>query len=111
LHDNGQSRTAQGDFIAFLDDDNWPAPDWVIQAVKFGQSHPQAGAYGGKIQGCVLKCPLGKMLLKVQRFLAIRDYGNKATAFSSRKYYSCLLVRLWLSANVLGSKLFPRRSS
>jgi glycosyltransferase involved in cell wall biosynthesis len=73
--------TAQGDFIAFLDDDNWPAPDWVIQAMKFGQSHPRVGAYGGKTKGR-FEVPPGEDVVKVQRFLAIRDYGDKARLFN-----------------------------
>lgn len=44
-------REAQGDLIAFLDDDNIPSHDWVFQVFKFGMEHPQAGAYGGQIHG------------------------------------------------------------
>ncbi|MGP1382254.1 MAG: hormogonium polysaccharide biosynthesis glycosyltransferase HpsE [Thainema sp.] len=41
---------AQGEWIGFLDDDNWPAPDWVAMAYAFGRAHPQAGAYGGRVR-------------------------------------------------------------
>jgi glycosyltransferase involved in cell wall biosynthesis len=44
-------REARGELIGFLDDDNWPAGDWVAAACRFGQRHPQAGAYGSKIEG------------------------------------------------------------
>jgi glycosyltransferase involved in cell wall biosynthesis len=44
-------KKAQGDWVAFLDDDNLPSPNWVSQVYAFAQSHPQAGAYGGQIQG------------------------------------------------------------
>ncbi|MFP4122212.1 MAG: hormogonium polysaccharide biosynthesis glycosyltransferase HpsE [Coleofasciculus sp.] len=44
-------REAKGALIGFLDDDNFPKPNWVTQADHFGQSHPQAGAYGGQIHG------------------------------------------------------------
>lgn len=44
-------REAQGELLGFLDDDNWPADDWVATAYSFGQCHPQAGAYGSRIQG------------------------------------------------------------
>jgi glycosyltransferase involved in cell wall biosynthesis len=42
---------ARGRWIAFLDDDNLPAPDWVAAAHRFAQAHPQAGAFGGQIHG------------------------------------------------------------
>ncbi len=38
-----------GRLIAFLDDDNFPAPNWVAAAVEFSQSHPRAAAYGSQI--------------------------------------------------------------
>lgn len=44
-------KKAQGDWVAFLDDDNIPSPNWVSAVYAFAQSHPQAGAYGGQIQG------------------------------------------------------------
>jgi glycosyltransferase involved in cell wall biosynthesis len=44
-------KEAQGELIGFLDDDNWPADDWVATAYSFGQYHPKAGAYGSKILG------------------------------------------------------------
>ena len=40
---------ARGTLIGFLDDDTIPALDWVAEAYKFGQSHPNAGAYGSRI--------------------------------------------------------------
>lgn len=36
-------------FVGFLDDDNIPADDWVMNAVEFGQAHPRCGAFGGRI--------------------------------------------------------------
>ena len=42
---------ARGTCIAFLDDDNLPAPDWVAAAHRFAEAHPQAGAFGGQIHG------------------------------------------------------------
>ncbi|MHC5833495.1 MAG: glycosyltransferase, partial [Nostoc sp.] len=44
-------REARGQLIAFLDDDNLPAPDWLAQAYTFGLEHPQAGAWSGQIHG------------------------------------------------------------
>lgn len=42
---------ARGMYIAFLDDDNLPAPDWVAAAYRFAEAHPRAGAFGGQIHG------------------------------------------------------------
>jgi glycosyltransferase involved in cell wall biosynthesis len=35
--------------VAFVDDDNWLAPDWVARAVAVAAEHPEAGAIGGFI--------------------------------------------------------------
>lgn len=35
--------------LAFLDDDNWPAADWVVAAYRFSQAHPQVGAFGSQL--------------------------------------------------------------
>lgn len=42
---------AKGRWVAFIDDDNLPARDWVAAACRFGEAHPQAGAFGGQIHG------------------------------------------------------------
>ena len=42
---------ARGAWIAFLDDDNLTAPDWVAAAYRFAEAHPQAGAFGGQVHG------------------------------------------------------------
>jgi glycosyltransferase involved in cell wall biosynthesis len=42
---------ARGTFVGFLDDDNLPTPTWVAAACAFGRSHPQAGAFGSRIEG------------------------------------------------------------
>ncbi|MEO0534085.1 MAG: hormogonium polysaccharide biosynthesis glycosyltransferase HpsE [Cyanobacteria bacterium P01_A01_bin.123] len=44
-------RAAKSELIGFLDDDNIPADNWVAAAYRFGQAHPQAGAYGSRVQG------------------------------------------------------------
>ena len=43
-------RETNGDWIAFIDDDCLPAPDWISQAAAFGASHPQCGAFGSRIR-------------------------------------------------------------
>jgi glycosyltransferase involved in cell wall biosynthesis len=44
-------KESQAPLIAFLDDDNLPALDWVEKACQFAQNHPQAGAYASQVEG------------------------------------------------------------
>jgi glycosyltransferase involved in cell wall biosynthesis len=44
-------REAKGHWVGFLDDDNFPAPDWVAESIAFGEVHPEAGAYSSRIAG------------------------------------------------------------
>ena len=39
----------RSDWIAFCDDDNIPAPDWVFQAYDFSSRHPKVGMFSGKV--------------------------------------------------------------
>jgi glycosyltransferase involved in cell wall biosynthesis len=67
---------AQGSLVGFLDDDNYPALDWVVQAYTFGQMYPKAGAYGSQIHGeFELKPP--ENFEKIACFLAITERGTK----------------------------------
>jgi glycosyltransferase involved in cell wall biosynthesis len=65
------------DLIGFLDDDNWPSQTWVAEAYKFGQKHPQAGAYGGIIHA-YLDEPPPDYFDRIKGFLAVFNRGNKA---------------------------------
>lgn len=47
--DRAMQDAASESLVGFLDDDNFPAPDWVAEAHRFGMAYPQAGAYGGNI--------------------------------------------------------------
>lgn len=42
---------AKGEWVAFLDDDNLPAPNWIAELVSFAEEHPSAGAFGGQLIG------------------------------------------------------------
>lgn len=75
---------ANGNFIGFLDDDNLPEADWVIEAVKFGQEHQTAGAYSGKIIGDFEVNP-PENFDTIQAFLAIREHGSKTCLFEPEK--------------------------
>ncbi|MFZ9736625.1 MAG: hormogonium polysaccharide biosynthesis glycosyltransferase HpsE [Prochlorotrichaceae cyanobacterium] len=41
---------AKAGLVGFLDDDNWPDPNWVSHAYHFGLEHPRAGAYGSCVR-------------------------------------------------------------
>ncbi|MBE9129025.1 MULTISPECIES: hormogonium polysaccharide biosynthesis glycosyltransferase HpsE [unclassified Coleofasciculus] len=63
------------ELIGFLDDDNLPAENWLAEAYRFGQEHPQAGAYGGVINA-KLDEPLPSYFEEVKVFLAISNRGS-----------------------------------
>jgi glycosyltransferase involved in cell wall biosynthesis len=67
---------ARGQLIGFLDDDMYPAPDWVARAYTFGQEHPKAGAYGGQVHGDYEVQP-PENFQRIASFLAIRERGDK----------------------------------
>jgi glycosyltransferase involved in cell wall biosynthesis len=73
---------ARGEFIAFIDDDNLPANDWVLQSYLFGKEHPQAGAWSGQIHGNFEVNP-PKDFARIQAFLAIREHGLKPYLFDA----------------------------
>ncbi|NEQ44098.1 MAG: glycosyltransferase family 2 protein [Leptolyngbya sp. SIOISBB] len=67
---------ATGTLVGFLDDDNWPAVDWVAAAVQFGQEHPQVGAYGGKTEAA-FEQPPAMPIKSISKFLALQNYGSE----------------------------------
>lgn len=67
---------AQGTFVGFLDDDNWPAEHWVAAAVQFGQQHPRVGAYGGKTEAAFERPP-EIPIRPISKFLALQNYGSE----------------------------------
>jgi glycosyltransferase involved in cell wall biosynthesis len=64
-------------WVALLDDDNWPEPDWLQGAIAFAQEHPHLGAFGGKILGAYEVEP-PPALRELAGYLAIRDYPEFA---------------------------------
>ncbi|WP_017305702.1 hormogonium polysaccharide biosynthesis glycosyltransferase HpsE [Spirulina subsalsa] len=71
---------AQGTYIAFLDDDNIPAPDWVSSIYEFSQNYPQAGAFSGQIHGEYEIEPPANFQ-QIAAFLAIREHGLEPFRF------------------------------
>lgn len=69
---------AHGEVVCFLDDDNPAEPGFVENAVRFFESHPQAGVVGGKVEP-VWETPPTELVLAVCYFsLAICDHGDEA---------------------------------
>jgi len=73
---------ARGEFIAFVDDDNLPASDWVLQSYIFGKEHPEAGAWSGQIHGD-FEVSLPENFNRIQAFLAIREHGVEPYLFDA----------------------------
>lgn len=72
---------AQSDLIGCIDDDNLPDSHWVANAFAFGQNHPAAGAYGGKVKGTLAgKKPSN--FIDIESVLALRDRGNTPHRYS-----------------------------
>lgn len=94
---------AQGELIGFLDDDNWPASDWVAAAISFHQAHPEVGAYGGQIHGSFESDPPTNFQ-KIACLLAIVERGDRAYCYTPQSKIlppSAGLViqkQVWLSA-------------
>lgn len=76
--------SAAGKLIAFLDDDNLPASDWVVQAYRFAQSHPQAGAFGSQIHG-QFETELPPELQEIRCFLAVIERGQQPHLYEPAK--------------------------
>ncbi len=74
---------AQGTWIGFLDDDNFPSLNWVAAAYRFTQTHSQAVAYGSRIRGKFeVQPPPG--FERIQSFLAIKERGDQPNLYQPR---------------------------
>ncbi len=71
---------AQGEWVAFVDDDNWLEPNWVAMAHDFAQAHPDWGAFSGCIEAAYEISP-PKEFRAIEPFLAIRDHGDNLRPF------------------------------
>ena len=71
---------AQSELIGFIDDDNLPTADWVANAYEFGQAHPKAGAFGGKVKGNI-EGPTPRNFDEIASVLALRDRGDTPSQY------------------------------
>ena len=66
---------AKGEFIGFLDDDNYPVSNWVSKAYEFIQKYPKAGAIASQIHpNWEVEPP--ENFQRIAPFLAIVERGN-----------------------------------
>ena len=72
---------ARGKIVAFLDDDNLPAPDWLYQVQQFASTYPQAGAFGSQIHGD-FQGALPAEFDQIACFLAIVERGSQPHLYS-----------------------------
>lgn len=75
---------AQADLVGFLDDDNYPAPDWIAELWQYSQLHPEAGAFSGKIYGD-FEVPPPPNFNHLASYLALIDRGDRPFSYSRRK--------------------------
>jgi glycosyltransferase involved in cell wall biosynthesis len=64
------------ELIAFVDDDNLLADQWLVEALKFMQSHPRAGAVGAQVH-LLWEAPPDELLLQYRHCLAEQDHGRE----------------------------------
>jgi glycosyltransferase involved in cell wall biosynthesis len=76
---------ASGELIGFLDDDNYPLPNWVAEAYAFAQRHPKAGAYGSQIHPDWEVEPSEEFQRRIAPFLAITERGNVPLLYEAKK--------------------------
>jgi glycosyltransferase involved in cell wall biosynthesis len=100
---------ASGELVAFLDDDNLPATDWVAQAITFGKEYVKAGAWSGQIHGDFEVKPPHDFE-RIQAFLAIREHGDKPQLFEPNNLKlppgAALVVRKQAWCECIPSSLF-----
>ncbi|MGJ3247021.1 MAG: hormogonium polysaccharide biosynthesis glycosyltransferase HpsE [Elainellaceae cyanobacterium] len=75
---------SQGRYVGFLDDDNFPAPDWVVAAFEFGESHQTIGAMGGQVHP-LYETPPPDDFEKIKAFLVVRKHGTAPKRYEPEK--------------------------
>ena len=68
-------KEAEGELVAFLDDDTIPDLGWVRAVADFAQAYPQAGAYGSQIHADYA-VPPPPNFARIAPFLAITERGS-----------------------------------
>ncbi len=77
-------RESHAELIGFLDDDNFPASNWISAAYTFAQKHPKAGAFGSQISADYEVRP-PENFERIAPFLAITERGTQPLLYNLRK--------------------------
>jgi glycosyltransferase involved in cell wall biosynthesis len=77
-------QTAQGEWVGFLDDDNWPDSDWMTAAWRFAQQHPSVGAIASRVRADYEQEP-PTQFRRIQGFLAITDRGSQPRLYEPQR--------------------------
>ncbi|MBE9157598.1 glycosyltransferase family 2 protein [Nodosilinea sp. LEGE 06152] len=75
---------ARSPLVGFLDDDNHPALGWVVAAHRFGQAHPQAGAFGSRIRGD-FEIPPPPNFDRIGAMLALTERGSEPLIYDPQQ--------------------------
>lgn len=75
---------AKGRLIAFLDDDLYPANDWVEQAVRFFEDNPELVAANGCIKGRFMTDP-PEGFERIASFFALFEYAEPTRPYNANK--------------------------
>ena len=67
---------AQYEYISFIDDDNWVAPDWVETVYRVMTAHPEVGACGGRSEAVFEEEP-PTWFKKYERSFVIGEQGKE----------------------------------
>ena len=79
-------RNARYDFISFIDDDNWPCPEWVSHIYRVFREHPQMGLCGGQLEG-VFETRPPDWFFKISTAFALgKQWKETSDITDSRKY-------------------------
>lgn len=97
-------KRAKGELIGFLDDDNIPDKNWILEAYQFAQYYPKMGACGSHIEGEYEVQPPANFE-RIACFLAIINRGKQSFRYDQLKRWlmppgAGLVVRktAWLNA-------------
>ncbi len=77
-------REANSALVGFLDDDNLPGLTWVQAAYRFGQTNPDVGVYGSRIQGDFESQP-PRNFERIAAFLALTERGHQPIPYVPQK--------------------------
>ncbi len=78
-------RNAKSKIIGFLDDDNIPEKNWILEAYRFGSEHHEAGAWGSRIKARYEKMP-PENFDSIKMYFAIMEKGENAYCSEAKKF-------------------------